>query len=203
MGTIKEHAASIKAPPGLDDPVKVPIGVVHYEAPCEACHGAPAVRKSLLRRTSGPVLGRHFGQCLRGAINAGGGHGLIAHNAALVGHHVCPTQHLVLLVWGGRARRDSQSQDHSAEPGHWSLHVPVPNARAHVLTSSTTGYAYLKLSTKFRGFYASAVPPAMIQIKRTSCFCFLASSASRRILHGRWARAPGTVRFMFGIRAWF
>jgi len=32
MRIIKEHAASIKAPPGLDDPVKVLTGVAHYEA---------------------------------------------------------------------------------------------------------------------------------------------------------------------------
>jgi len=193
----------MRTSPGFDDPVKVLIGVVLYAAPCAACHRSPSFRKPLSRRTSGPVLGRHFGQCLRGAINAGGGHGLIAHNAALAWHYVCTTQHLVLLVWGGCACGDRQTKNHSAKPRHWSLHAPMPNSRPHIRTPSTFGYADLKLLTKFRGFYASAVLPAMIQIKRTSCFCFLASSASRRILHGRWARAPGTVRFMFGIRAWF
>src|SRR5215467_7659206 len=116
----------MRTSPWFDDPAKVLITVVHYAAPCVACHGSPAFRKSLSRRTSGPMLGRHLGQCLRGAINAGGGHGLIAHNAAFAWHHVRATQHLVLLVWGGRARRDSQNQDHSPEPSHWSLHVPMP-----------------------------------------------------------------------------
>jgi mono/diheme cytochrome c family protein len=43
--SIKAHAASIQAPPGLDDPAKVIIGVEHYAAHCAVCHGAPGVPK--------------------------------------------------------------------------------------------------------------------------------------------------------------
>src|SRR5262249_35436412 len=145
---------------GFDDPVKVFMGVVLNAAPCAACHGSPA----LSRRTSGPMLGRHLGQCLRGAINAGGGHGLIAHNAALAWHHVCATQHLVLLVWGGRACGDSQNHDHSAEPRHWSLHAAMPNSRSHVLAPSTFGYASLNLLKKFR----VRVPLTLLRAPRSS-----------------------------------
>ena len=144
--SVKAQAAVIQAPPDLDDPAKVLIGVDH----CAVRHGAPAFWKSLSRLTSGPMLGRHVRQCLCGAINAGGGHGLIAHNAALVWHHVGTTQHLVLLVWGGRACGDSQNQNHSAEPSHCSFHAPIPVSRVHVLIPSTIGYGNLKLPTKFR-----------------------------------------------------
>jgi mono/diheme cytochrome c family protein len=41
--SIKAHAVSIQAPPGLDDPAKVIIGVEHYAAHCAVCHGAPGV----------------------------------------------------------------------------------------------------------------------------------------------------------------
>jgi mono/diheme cytochrome c family protein len=41
--SIKAHAAGIQAPPGLDDPAKVIIGVEHYAAHCAVCHGAPGV----------------------------------------------------------------------------------------------------------------------------------------------------------------
>jgi hypothetical protein len=100
-----------------------------------------------LRRQAGcvrarlAVLGRHIGQCLWGAINATGGHGLIAHHAALVGHQVCATQHFALLVWGGRACGDSHKQDHCASPSHCSLHSAMSDSRAHVLTPSTNGDA--------------------------------------------------------------
>lgn len=43
--SIKAHAANIHAPPGLDDPAKVIIGVEHYAAHCAVCHGAPGVPK--------------------------------------------------------------------------------------------------------------------------------------------------------------
>jgi mono/diheme cytochrome c family protein len=43
--SIKAHAASIQAPPGLADPAKVIIGVEHYAAHCAVCHGAPGVPK--------------------------------------------------------------------------------------------------------------------------------------------------------------
>jgi mono/diheme cytochrome c family protein len=43
--SIKAHATGIKAPPGLDDPAKIPIGVEHFAAHCAVCHGAPGVPK--------------------------------------------------------------------------------------------------------------------------------------------------------------
>ena len=43
--SIKAQAAGIQAPPGLDDPAKVIIGVEHYAAHCAVCHGAPGVPK--------------------------------------------------------------------------------------------------------------------------------------------------------------
>ena len=41
--SVKEHAASIKAPP-LSDPAMVKIGFAHYNEMCVACHGAPGIK---------------------------------------------------------------------------------------------------------------------------------------------------------------
>ena len=43
--SIKAHATVIEAPPGLDDPAKIPMGVEHFAAHCAVCHGAPGVPK--------------------------------------------------------------------------------------------------------------------------------------------------------------
>src|SRR5215831_1399438 len=43
--SIKAQAAGIEAPPGLDDPAKLQIGVEHFAAHCAVCHGAPGVPK--------------------------------------------------------------------------------------------------------------------------------------------------------------
>ena len=48
--SIKAQAAGIAAPPGLDDPAKVMIGVEHYAAHCAVCHGAPGVPKGDIAR---------------------------------------------------------------------------------------------------------------------------------------------------------
>jgi mono/diheme cytochrome c family protein len=59
--SIKAHAAGIQAPPGLDDPAKVLIGVAHFAAHCAVCHGAPGVPKGDLARglnPSAPNLGK-------------------------------------------------------------------------------------------------------------------------------------------------
>jgi mono/diheme cytochrome c family protein len=48
--SIKAQAAGIAAPPGLDDPAKVIIGVEHYAAHCAVCHGAPGVPKGDIAR---------------------------------------------------------------------------------------------------------------------------------------------------------
>jgi mono/diheme cytochrome c family protein len=47
---IKLHAAGIEAPPGLDDPTKVLIGVAHFAAHCAICHGAPGVPRGDIAR---------------------------------------------------------------------------------------------------------------------------------------------------------
>src|SRR6516162_11235761 len=122
--------------------------------------GTRACARLTLRRRLArlAVLGWHLSQCLWGAINAAGGHGLIAHQAALVGHLVCATQHFVLLVWGGRACGDSHNQDHSASPSHCPLFSPMSNSREHVFTLSTIGGANPKLPTKFHVRMASLRP---------------------------------------------
>ena len=43
--SIKAHAADVQAPPGLDDPAKITMGVEHFAAHCAVCHGAPCVPK--------------------------------------------------------------------------------------------------------------------------------------------------------------
>jgi mono/diheme cytochrome c family protein len=43
--SIKAHAAGIAAPPGLDDPARIPMGTEHFAAHCAVCHGAPGVPK--------------------------------------------------------------------------------------------------------------------------------------------------------------
>ena len=48
--SIKAQAAAVQAPPGLDDPAKVLIGVEHYAAHCAVCHGAPGVPKGDIGR---------------------------------------------------------------------------------------------------------------------------------------------------------
>ena len=48
--SIKAQAAAVRAPPGLDDPAKVLIGVEHYAAHCAVCHGAPGVPKGDIAR---------------------------------------------------------------------------------------------------------------------------------------------------------
>ncbi len=48
--SIKAHAASIKAPPGLDDPAVLPMGVEHFAAHCAVCHGAPGVSQGDIGR---------------------------------------------------------------------------------------------------------------------------------------------------------
>ena len=78
------------------------------------------------------MLGRHFGQCLWGAINAGGGHGLIAHQATLVGHLVGATQHFVFLVWGGRARGKTCGDHDRTNQCYYSFHMTHPLARTDI-----------------------------------------------------------------------
>ncbi len=39
MRSIKVHAAGIEAPPGLDYPATILIGVEHFAAHCAVCHG--------------------------------------------------------------------------------------------------------------------------------------------------------------------
>jgi mono/diheme cytochrome c family protein len=43
--SIRAQASGIEAPPGLDDPTKILIGVEHFAAHCAVCHGAPGVPK--------------------------------------------------------------------------------------------------------------------------------------------------------------
>src|SRR6266446_10096614 len=43
--SIKAHAVGIAAPPGLDDPARIPMGTEHFAAHCAVCHGAPGVPK--------------------------------------------------------------------------------------------------------------------------------------------------------------
>src|SRR6266851_5169601 len=43
--SIKAHAAGITAPPGLDNPARIPMGTEHFAAHCAVCHGAPGVPK--------------------------------------------------------------------------------------------------------------------------------------------------------------
>ena len=48
--SIKSQAAGIAAPPALDDPANVVLGVEHYAAHCAVCHGAPGVPKGDIAR---------------------------------------------------------------------------------------------------------------------------------------------------------
>ena len=48
--SIKAHAAGIAAPPGLDDPARIPMGSEHFAAHCAVCHGAPGVPKGDIAR---------------------------------------------------------------------------------------------------------------------------------------------------------
>jgi mono/diheme cytochrome c family protein len=41
--SIKAHVAGIHAPPTLNDPAMIGIGVEHFAAHCAVCHGAPGV----------------------------------------------------------------------------------------------------------------------------------------------------------------
>jgi mono/diheme cytochrome c family protein len=50
LRSIKAHAAGIQAPPSLDDPAKILIGVEHFAAHCAVCHGAPGVPKGDIAR---------------------------------------------------------------------------------------------------------------------------------------------------------
>src|SRR6266851_1915049 len=43
--SIKAHAAGITAPPGRDNPARIPMGTEHFAAHCAVCHGAPGVPK--------------------------------------------------------------------------------------------------------------------------------------------------------------
>ena len=43
--SIKVHATGIVAPPRLDDPARIPMGIEHFAAHCAVCHGAPGVPK--------------------------------------------------------------------------------------------------------------------------------------------------------------
>jgi len=53
--SIKTHASGLEAPPGLDDPATVLIGVGHYAAHCAVCHGAPGVPKGDIGRGRYPA----------------------------------------------------------------------------------------------------------------------------------------------------
>jgi mono/diheme cytochrome c family protein len=53
--SIKVHASGIAAPPGLDDPANVLIGVGHFAAHCAVCHGAPGVPKGDIARGLFPL----------------------------------------------------------------------------------------------------------------------------------------------------
>jgi mono/diheme cytochrome c family protein len=53
--SIKAHAADIEAPPGLDDPAKILIGVAHFAAHCAVCHGAPGVPQGEMARGLNPL----------------------------------------------------------------------------------------------------------------------------------------------------
>jgi mono/diheme cytochrome c family protein len=52
--SIKAHAAGIEAPPRLNDPAKLQIGVEHFAAHCAVCHGAPGVPKGDIARGLSP-----------------------------------------------------------------------------------------------------------------------------------------------------
>jgi len=43
--SIAAHARGITAPPGLDSPANLAMGVEHFAAHCAVCHGAPGVPK--------------------------------------------------------------------------------------------------------------------------------------------------------------
>jgi mono/diheme cytochrome c family protein len=53
--SIKAHAADIEAPPGLDDPAKILVGVAHFAAHCAVCHGAPGVPQGEMARGLNPL----------------------------------------------------------------------------------------------------------------------------------------------------
>jgi mono/diheme cytochrome c family protein len=48
--SIKAHAVGVVAPPGLDNPARILIGVEHFAAHCAVCHGAPGVPKGDIAR---------------------------------------------------------------------------------------------------------------------------------------------------------
>ena len=52
--SIKAHAAGIEAPPGLDTPATIVIGVGHFAAHCAVCHGAPGVPKGDIAKGLNP-----------------------------------------------------------------------------------------------------------------------------------------------------
>jgi mono/diheme cytochrome c family protein len=52
--SIEVRAAGIQAPPGLDDPGKILIGMEHFAAHCAVCHGAPGVPKGEIGRGLNP-----------------------------------------------------------------------------------------------------------------------------------------------------
>jgi len=53
--SIKAHATGIKAPPGLQDPAKIPMGVEHFAAHCVVCHGAPPSRDLRNHLSDAPI----------------------------------------------------------------------------------------------------------------------------------------------------
>jgi mono/diheme cytochrome c family protein len=52
--SVKAHSAGVEAPPGLDGPATILIGVEHFAAYCAVCHGAPGVPKGDIAKGLNP-----------------------------------------------------------------------------------------------------------------------------------------------------
>jgi mono/diheme cytochrome c family protein len=48
--SVKSHAKGIAAPPNLDDPAQIEIGIEHFAAHCAVCHGAPGVPRGAIAK---------------------------------------------------------------------------------------------------------------------------------------------------------
>ena len=80
--SVKAHSAGVEAPPGLDGPATILIGVEHFAAHCAVCHGAPGVPKGDIAKGLNPHP--RSGACIR-ALHRLGAVLILKHGIKMTG----------------------------------------------------------------------------------------------------------------------
>src|SRR5436190_1631499 len=145
------------------------------------------------------MLGRHFSQCLWGAINASRGHGLIVHQAALVGISCVPPS--IWFSWCGVAAHAETVTAKTIPPTQAIALFPLPcRVRVHMflafqpLVILAKNFQQNSAFVCRRSFYSFRGPPSkdLVQAAMLSRFLCVVGLRSLWLITSRrcglWAR---------------